>query len=140
MFQLDLFQPDAFQDGTNDVVYLRIDTAFQPNAFQSDGFQENGAPVLIPQEVGIPEGMYPWPLKKRKAPKPYRHPNDDVQDLVDKVIADMIAGPSKKAPVLASTQRAKRDAPVQKAPVQTPAIFTLTTSDDDLVALLLLAD
>jgi nitric oxide reductase activation protein len=81
VFQLDLFQQDAFQDGTNDVVELRIDTAFQPNAFQSDGFQENAAPVEIPvQEEEQVTGGWPipyWATPKRRKRKPV-----DIEEIV----------------------------------------------------------
>jgi hypothetical protein len=80
VFQLDLFQQDAFQDGTEDVV-LRIDTAFQPNAFQSDGFQENAAPVDIPveEEEQVTGG---WPIyyprrKRRVLREPIERPDEE---------------------------------------------------------------
>jgi hypothetical protein len=109
VFQLDLFQQDAFQDGTNDVVELRIDTAFQPNAFQSDGFQENAAPVEIPaQEEEQVTGGWPiyYPRKRRILREPSKRPETAPEALEPAlVLEDATAALAKRQALRQTEQR-----------------------------------
>lgn len=81
---------------------------------------------------------YVWFQKKKKASKPYIHPNDEIQALVDRVIANMVAGPSKNLLKIASSKQAKSAALVVN---EAKKPLTQVGSDDETsISLLLLLD